>query len=42
MQLDVMLPQDDVDVFDRKIGKDEIFFFIRKNRLAALEKIHLT
>lgn len=30
MQLDVAVSRDDVDVFDRKIGKDEVFFFIRK------------
>lgn len=43
MQLDVAVSQDDVDVFDRKIGKDEVFSFIRKKkRLAILEKIHLT
>lgn len=43
MQLDVAVSQDDVDVFDRKIGKDEVFFFIRKKkRHAVLEKICIT
>lgn len=43
MQLDVAVSRDDVDAFDRKIGKDEVFSFIRKKkRLSALEKIHLT
>lgn len=32
MQLDVVVSQDDVDGFDRKIGKDEVFFFIRKKK----------
>lgn len=32
MQLDVAASWDDVDVFDRKIGKDEVFFFIRKKK----------
>lgn len=44
MQLYVAVSRDDVDVFDRKIGKDDVFFFITKKRerLAVLEKIHLT
>lgn len=32
MQLDVAMSQDDMDVFDRKIGKDEVFFFISKKK----------
>lgn len=32
MQLDVAVSQDDVDAFDRKIGKDEVFSFIRKKK----------
>lgn len=32
MQLDVAVSQDDVDVFDRKIGRDEVFSFIRKKK----------
>lgn len=32
MQLDVAVSRDDVDVFDRKIGKDEVFFFIREEK----------
>lgn len=33
MQLDVAVSQDDVDVFDRKIAKDEVFFFTSKKKL---------
>lgn len=47
MQLDVAVSQDDVDVFDSKTGKDEVFFFTRKKnthtqKKAVLEEIHLT
>lgn len=43
MQLDVALSQDDVDVFDTKIGKDEVFFFIRgEKKTCCPKKIHLT
>lgn len=43
MQLDVAVSRNDVDAFDRKIGKDEVFSFIRKKKESFCpEKIHLT